>query len=116
MKLKKCFKNFQFFFHETNFFFRFSDSTDTERIPKQDNSLGSDENYEIGLRQNQGLDLDATDNDEDDSINFDEFFDLAVLKNDLLSSHASKRHTSNSLMLLLVLFTSYRLTLRLFFT
>ena len=97
-------------------FFHFSDSTDTERIPKQDNSLGSDENDYIDLRQEQGLGLDATDNDEDDSINFDEFFDLAVLKNDLLSSHASKPQNSNSLMLLLASFTCYRLTLRLFFT
>ena len=59
-------------------------SIESERMPKQDDV--GDTPHKITSDGN----LDTQTDDE--SINFDEFFDLAVLKNDLLSSQNSSSH------------------------
>ena len=71
---------------------------ETERMPKQDANIHVGEVPDI-IRD--GLEKAKTspnpNNNEDESINFDEFFDLAVLQNDLLSS--SQSTSSNQMVL-----------------
>ena len=78
---------------------------ETERMPKQDANIHVGEVPDIvhdGLQKNSVKltsppDDDNNNNNEDESINFDEFFDLAVLQNDLLSS--SQSTSSNQMVL-----------------
>jgi len=82
-----------------------STSIETERMPKQDANIHVGEVPDIvrdGLQKNSVKltsppDDDNNNNNEDESINFDEFFDLAVLQNDLLSS--SQSTSSNQMVL-----------------
>ena len=57
-------------------------------MPKQDDDLGDLPSHKKIASNGKNLDTQK----DDESINFDEFFDLAVLKNDLLSSQNSSSH------------------------
>ena len=64
-------------------------------MPKQDADIHVGEVPDI-VRDGLEKEKTSPNDNEDESINFDEFFDLAVLQNDLLSSSSSSGQSTTS--------------------